>query len=129
MPADTTPPHDSPPFGSPARPSSEERMWAMVAHVSGVVSSAIVPIVVPLIIYLAKKDESEFVADQAKEALNFHITVALAACVVYLSFLCFIGPFILPLLFLASLVFAIVGSIKAYDGQRYRYPFTLRVIA
>jgi uncharacterized Tic20 family protein len=38
----------------------------------------------PLIIWQVKKDEMPFAADQAKEALNFNITMAIAGIVAWL---------------------------------------------
>lgn len=110
-------------------PSPEERTWAMVAHLSGCVAAVVFPLVVPLVIYLVKKDESEFLADQAREALNFHITVALASilsCVLF--FACGIGVLLLWLVGIATLVLSIVAGIRSYDGVRYRYPYALRLV-
>ncbi len=123
-----TAPQDSPPAGAAGRPTQEERTWAMVAHISGVASGVVFPMVVPIVIYMVKKDESEFIGEQAKEAINFQITVGLAAIVAWVSLFCFVGFILLPLIGLASLVFAIVAGIKVYDGERYRYPYTLRLI-
>jgi uncharacterized Tic20 family protein len=109
-------------------PAPEERTWATVAHIAGIASSLVFPIIVSLVIYSVKKDESEFVADQAREALNFQITTALAAILAALSIFCLIGFFLVPLVALASLVFSLIGAIRAYDGKRYRYPVCLRLL-
>ncbi len=121
-------PTESSTGGGEVEPTSDERMWAMVAHISGVLSSAIIPIIVSLVIYMIKRDESEFIADQAKEALNFQITVGLLSVVFGLAAICVIGIPFLIVLALASIVFGIIGGIRSYDGQRYRYPYTLRLI-
>lgn len=126
-PPPTTPPPTSEFVSTPDRPPTEDRTWAMVAHLAGVASSVLFPVIVSLVIYHVKRDESEFIADQAKEALNFQVTVILAALATIPLFLCGIGFLLLALVGLASLVFAIIGAIKAYDGERYRYPFTLRM--
>ena len=59
------------------QPTKDERMWTMFAHMSGVVGALLsvnfLPFLGPLIIWLVKKDESDFVDDQGKEALNFSI--------------------------------------------------------
>lgn len=85
-------------------------------------------IIGPLIIWLVKKDSMPFVDDQAKEALNFNITVAIAALVCGLLMFILVGIVLLPLLAIAWVVFVIIASIKANEGVRYRYPFTLRLI-
>ena len=88
----------------------------------------------PLVIWLMKKDTMPFVADQAKEALNFNITVsAVFLALLVLSLLTLgIGFLItLPIMLIvgiAALVLIIMAAIKANDGIAYRYPFTIRLI-
>ena len=119
----------------------EERQWAMFAHLSallgGLVTSAIGGwgwFLGPLIIWLLKKDTMPFVADQAKESLNFNITVtAIFLALMILGFITLGIGFViaLPLMFvvgIAALVLIIMAAIKANDGVRYRYPFTIRLI-
>jgi uncharacterized protein len=110
--------------GTASGPSQEERTWALLAHILGLVASFIAP----LVIWLVKKDESAFVGDQALEALNFQITVLLAflACFL-LSFVC-VGFFLMPVVGVYALVMAILAALKANEGQRYRYPITLRLV-
>jgi uncharacterized Tic20 family protein len=52
-------------------PTSDEKTLALLAHILTFVA----PILAPLIIYLVKKDDSQFVAYHAKESLNFQITL------------------------------------------------------
>ncbi|MFT5286062.1 MAG: putative Tic20 family protein [Planctomycetota bacterium] len=109
-------------------PTSEERTWAAVAHFSGVFSSLVVPVVVCVVIFIMKKDESKFIEVQAREALNFQITTAVAAFVSgLLVFLCGIGIPLLIIVSLGAFILAIVGAIKAYGGESYRYPLNWRV--
>jgi len=106
--------------------SSEERTLAAVAHAAGIVSSTLLPILVPLVIYLIKKDESSFVASQAKEALNFQITMVLAAVLCLFLMLIVIGAFLMPIVWLVSLILSIIAAIKTYEGKAYRYPVAIR---
>ena len=119
----------------------EERQWAMFAHLSallgGLVTSAIGGwgwFLGPLIIWLLKKDTMPFVADQAKESLNFNITVtAIFLALMILGFITLGIGFVIaiPLMFIvgiAALVLIVMAAIKANDGVRYRYPFTIRLI-
>lgn len=115
-------PHFDARYGTP---TSEERMLALISHLSPLVGAGIVA---PLVIYLVKKDTSDFVADQAKEALNFHLTVLLAVIVSGLLVLVAIGLLLLMVVGLGALVLSIVAAIKANDGERYRYPFTWRLV-
>ncbi|NLE29456.1 MAG: DUF4870 domain-containing protein [Phycisphaerae bacterium] len=109
----------------------EEKKWAMFCHLAGFalfIPLFIGQIVAPLILWLIKKDESSFVDDQGKEALNFQITMTIyLAIAAFLSFI-LIG---IPILFLL-VIFDIVMMIKAVNavtkGEYFRYPYTLRLI-
>ena len=109
----------------------EERKWAMFAHI-GTFSSMFIPLgnfIAPIVIWQLKKDESEFVVDQAKEALNFQITVLIYALLSFLLVFIFIGFFLLFGLVIFSLVVVIVAGVKANDGEYYRYPMCIRLIS
>jgi uncharacterized protein len=112
-------------------PTENERTWGMLAHLAAL-AGLVVPLIGialgPLAVWLAKRDESEFVAAHAKEALNFNISVLLAAIVCMLLMLVFIGVLLGTALFIAWLVMTLVGAIKASEGQAYRYPFSLRLV-
>jgi uncharacterized Tic20 family protein len=109
----------------------EERKWAMFAHI-GTFSTMFVPLgnfLAPIIIWQLKKNESEFVVDQAKEALNFQITVLIYALLSFLLVFIFIGFFLLFGLVIFSLIVVIVAGVKANDGEYYRYPMCIRLIS
>jgi hypothetical protein len=102
----------------------------MVAHLAAL-AFFIFPfgnILGPLIVYLAKRDQSAFVAAHAREALNFNITVALGGLLSCLLLLLFIGVLFAALILLFWLVMTIVAALKANEGLPYRYPFTLRLV-
>ncbi len=132
------PPSDPPPGAPPpgdlppsSGPTAEERQWAMFAHLSallGIITAGWLCFVGPLVIWLVKKDTLPFVDDQAKEALNFNITVMIAAAVSWVLLFVLIGFLLLPAVAIFWLVFVIIAAIKANEGERYRYPFTLRLI-
>lgn len=128
-------PPTAPPPGAGAQ-SSDERMWAMFGHLSAFTAfiTGIGCILGPLVIWLIKRDTMAFAGEQAKEALNYNITVALAFVGLWvLTIITFgIGIFLtFPigfLLFIAWIVFTIIAAIKANEGVDYRYPFTLRLV-
>jgi uncharacterized protein len=65
-------------------PTSEERGWAMAAHLSALIAVIGFPfghVVGPLVVYLAKAKESPYVAAHARASMNYQITVSLAALV------------------------------------------------
>lgn len=105
---------------------SEDTMMAMLAHLLAIPGAFIAP----LVIYLIKKDDSEFIEDQAKEALNFQITmfiVALGGIAITIAS-CGYGGIIMAPIGILNMVFCILAGIKANDGEKYRYPFNIRII-
>jgi uncharacterized protein len=111
-------------------PSAEERQWGLFAHLAAL-SGFIIPfgnVLGPLIVWQIKKNEMPFVDDQGKEALNFQITVLIAILICVVLTLVLIGLLLLPVVAIGALVFTVIGAIKANNGERYRYPITLRLI-
>ena len=106
--------------------SSDDRTWGMLAHLSFFLTFIIgVSCVAPLVIWIIKKDQSEFVADQAKEALNFQLSAFIATLVLVVTVCA--SPLILVVLIM-SIVYSIQGGMAANRGERYRYPYTFRMI-
>jgi uncharacterized Tic20 family protein len=105
-------------------PSQDEKNIALLSHVLTLVAGFIAP----LVIYLVKKDESEFVKIHAMESLNFQISIFIfvIACIPFVFI--FIGFFMMIAIGFAYLVLIIVATIKASEGKIYRYPFTIRLI-
>ena len=106
-------------------PTSDERTIAVLSHILTVVPY--IGILGPLVIYLTKKD-SQFVQENAKESLNFQITVIIAAIVSCILIIVAIGILLLVVLGIANLVLVIIASIKASENKIYRYPLNLRLI-
>lgn len=116
-------------------PSKDERLWATLIHLSGIVGSASFAVgipcgnlLLPLILWLIKREGAPFINDQGKEAINFQITITIAGIAFFaLTFLC-IGFPLLVILPIYALVLEIVAAVKANEGVRYRYPLTIRLI-
>jgi len=103
----------------------------MLAHLSalaGLVLPLIGIVLGPLAVWLTRRDESEFVAAHAKEALNFNITVLLGALACLLLMLVFVGILLGTALFVFWLAMTLIAAIKASEGQTYHYPFSLRLV-
>jgi len=113
----------------------------MFAHLSvllgGLLSSAIGGwgyFIGPLVIWLVKKDTLPFVADQAKEALNFAITVSAIFVVLWILTVVTLGIgglLTVPLMLIVgitALVLTIIAAVRSNNGEAYRYPLTLRLI-
>ena len=118
-------------------PVGDERTWALLGHLSALsafIVTGIGCVLGPLIIWLVKRDTLPFAGDQAKEALNFNITVLIAAAALVLFSIITVGIGLLltvPLgfvLFFYWLIFTIIAAINANNGVRYRYPLTLRLV-
>jgi uncharacterized Tic20 family protein len=114
-----------------AVPTETERTWGMLAHLSalaGVVLPLAGCVLGPFTIWISRRDSSAFVAEHAREALNFNITVVIAAVVCGFLMLVFVGFILGTALFIAWLVLTLIAAIKASEGESYRYPFALRFV-
>jgi uncharacterized Tic20 family protein len=107
--------------------TTDDRTMAMLCHLGGMLTGFLVP----LIIWLIKKDQSRFVDDQGKEALNFQISL-----LIYLLITIPIGivtcgfGFVLTFaVAIYGMVMAIIAAVKSNSGECYRYPLTLRLIS
>jgi uncharacterized Tic20 family protein len=123
-----TPPE--PPASPTPTGNSDERMWAMFAHLSAL-AGFVIPfgsILGPLIIWQIKKNEYPLVDDQGKEALNFQITMAIAFVASLILIVVLIGFVLIWVVGLFDLIMIVIASIRANNGERYRYPFTLRLV-
>jgi uncharacterized Tic20 family protein len=108
----------------------EERQWAMFAHL-GTFCSMFVPLgnfIAPIVVWQMKKHESDFVVEQAKESLNFQITLILYFIISIPLCFIIIGFFLIFALVIFGLIMVIVAGIKANDGMDFCYPMTLRLI-
>ena len=138
-----------------AQPATLDRNWAMAAHLSALVAVAGLPfghVVGPLVVYLIKGNESEFVSSHAKASLNYQITISIVGFVAiilamagwfwfvfnaavdplphhlyaYPILLCWIALMAaIVLILLMSVVFIIMGTVAASNGQPYKYPFAV----
>jgi len=122
-----------PAYGAPAAPGyappgavsvADSRMWAMLANVLGIIFGFLAP----LIIWLIYKDRDDFIKDQSQEALNWQITLTIGYVISSILAVIIIGVFTALGLWIAAIVFGIMGGMAANRGERYRYPWALRLI-
>ncbi len=119
-----------------------ERMWALWCHLGpliagvGVLASSgvafFVPALVALVLWLVKKDESPFVDDHGREAVNFQISLAIlfVGTVVIGILTCGLGWFVaFPVWLALALIGMVRGALAAGSGRYYRYPACIRVLA
>lgn len=131
---DQSNPYQSPEYSTSrheqAEPSYEERQYAMFCHFAAF-AGLIIPfgsIIGPLVLWLIKKDESEYINYHGKEALNFNITMAFVSIFCIALMLVLIGFLLLFIVAIIWLILIIIAGINANDGVYYRYPFCFRII-
>ena len=112
----------APPEAPAAEPTKDERTMAMLCHLGGIMG-----FLVPLIIWIIKKDESKFIDANGKEAVNFHITL-LIGHVIGFATACITFGLINMALAVVGIIFAVMAGMAANEGKVYRYPMTIRMI-
>ena len=102
----------------------------MLTHLSSLTGlfTIVGSLVAPLIIWQIQKDKSAFVDHHGKEAVNFNITMAIAAGVSFVLFVLLIGLVLIWVVGAVWLIFTIIAAIKANNGEYYRYPLTIRFV-
>jgi len=114
--------------------TDSDRTVASFAHLSAF-TGFLVPfgnLIAPTVIYFMKREESEFIAEHAREAINFQISMLIAFLAAWVLLFTIIGiPFALVFMLaipIINIVCIIIAAIKASDGERYEYPLTLRLL-
>ncbi len=127
-------PMDTPPtagvgLGQGTLAEGDEKTMGLLAHLLG----GFTYILGPLIIWLIKKDESPFVNDQGKEALNFQITILIgfvaASIIAMIPIIQCVAALLYPAIGIVSLIFGVLGGLEANKGNVYRYPFVARFVS
>lgn len=111
---------------TPPQPLSPEdqRLWATLTHVGAIFFSLLVPIVA----YLVLRDRGQFIREHTRQALNFHITAAIAGFLSGLLTIVLIGLVLLPIIGVLVIVFSIMAAIAANQGRFYKYPLAIEFI-
>jgi len=100
---------------------SDERLWATLIHVGGVLFEFLPA----LIGYLVLKDRGPFVRSHAAAALNFQLTLIIVYVVGTALIIVLIGFFIILAAFVLNVVFSIIAAVKANQGELYTYPMSI----
>lgn len=106
-------------------PSQDDRNMAMLAHLLGIFTS----FAGALVVWLIKKDQSKYVEQEAREALNFQLTLLIAHIIATVLMVVLIGFLLHPLIWGVNIIFSILGAIAASKGESYRYPFAIRLVS
>jgi uncharacterized protein len=129
QPAPTEPPPAGPVI-PPRLSVTEERQWGMFAHLASL-AGYIIPsgnILGPLVVWLMKRDQSPFVDHHGKESVNFQINVLIYLLISVPLMCVIVGFFIAPIVGVYGIAMAIIGGIKANNGEMYRYPYVFRLV-
>lgn len=94
-------------------PSNDDKNIATITHLGGTVFSFIPA----LIVWVLKKDDSEYISSQAKEALNFQITVLIAQFIAGILALILIGFVLMGIIWLLNIVLCIIAAISTSKGE------------
>jgi len=124
LPADSSPLAPAVPLG--------QRLWAIACHLCLFVAG---PFVFPFVVWLVARKDWPFVADHAREALNFHVSLLIYALgLVVLALPLIVSLIGIPVLIaavcvlsLGPLILAIIAAIRTSEGESYAYPLTLRL--
>ena len=105
--------------------TQEEKLWAMLAHLFGLLGYTIAlgQYVAPLVVYIAYKEKSKYVAFHALQSLYFQLLVlaSLIASVVVAFATCGIGAVLPAAIGVGALIYVIIAAIQAYDGKLFEY--------
>ena len=110
---------------------NQERTWGMLCHLTALSAFIGIPlgnIIGPLIIWLVKKEELPLVDAEGKESLNFQISMTIYAAIAFILSLIVIGIFLIIAIIVLDVVLVILATVKTSNGEKYTYPFTLRLI-
>ena len=111
--------------------NKDAKTFGMLCHLLALVGLLGVPfgnVLGPFVMWLLKKNDYAFVDDQGKESMNFQITVMIGVLICLPTMLIFIGFALLPALIIFDVVMVIMATMKANEGEKYRYPVCIRFI-
>jgi uncharacterized protein len=124
--SDATPPPGNYAYQPPAAMNpSDEKLWATLIHVGGILFGFLPA----LIGYLVLKDRGPFIRQHTATALNFQITLLIAYVVGSILIVVLIGLVIMFLAWLAAIIFGIIAAIAANNGQPYTYPLAIKFVS
>jgi uncharacterized protein len=107
---------------------SNDRLWSVLCHLSYFFGFALISFLFPMTVYLVTRSDAPFVTFNAREALNFHLSLLVyALCCVPLCFI-IVGIPLLIVIGVAGLVCSIIAAVKASNGICYQYPLTIRFV-
>ncbi|PPL18677.1 DUF4870 domain-containing protein [Microterricola pindariensis] len=124
------PPPPATPYQGPTQLSpADEKLWATLVHLGGLLWMVSLPVIPALVGFLVLRDRGPFVRANTAAALNFQISMIIYAIVSSLLIIVVIGWFLLPIVGIVNIVFSIIAGVKANQGQVYTYPLTIKFVS
>jgi uncharacterized protein len=118
-----------PPPGQPYQPPQQqplspqdEKTYSTLMHVGGILFGFIPS----LVVYLMFKDRGPFIRQHSQTALNFQLTMTIAAIASYILMLVLIGFITIFAVAIVVVVFSIIAAMKANQGEVYTYPLSIK---
>lgn len=106
------------------KPTDDEKTMGMLAHLLGIFSGFIGP----LIIFITTKEKKGFVSENSRHALNFQISMVIYFVACFMLMFVLIGFILIFPLMLFGFIVEIIGSVRAYEGKVYKYPLEIPFI-
>ena len=106
---------------------TETRQWAMFMHFS-ILAGWIVPLaglIVPVLLWQLKKDDLPGIVPHAHIVLNWIVTSLVYAAICFILTFVLVGLLGFMVLGLATVIFALIGGVKANNGELWEYPGTI----
>lgn len=118
-------------------PTSDERLWAMLAHLSApiawIASAGWLNFAGPLVVWALFKDRSAFVRNASAGGFNFTLTMTAMSIVGWILVFTVIGAPLGAIMIaiggLGAIVLGVLGALKSWHGEAYTYPWQLRVLS
>jgi len=104
--------------------SQDDINLALIAHIGTMFGGFFVP----LIIWILKKDESEFVAEHARNSLNFQLSMLIYMIVSFILVFIVVGIFTIFAIAVFATIVVILATVAASKGEHYNYPLTINFI-
>lgn len=84
-------------------------------------------VVGPLLIWALKKDDDPLTAKALRDVANFGLSYTIYMFAAWLTSFILIGLIVGPIVTIAFYIFAIIGIVKAINGEAYKPPFTIDI--
>lgn len=103
-------------------PSSDDRLMGTLIYVLSFFTS----LIAPLIIWLIKREDSPFIDKAGKNYFNFLLSYMIWLIVASIAMFIIIGFILFPIIAILNFIFTIVAAVKAYNGEDYLPPLSIR---